>query len=172
MSKNKKYDAPPPYYQNPSAPPIQLNEVDNINKSKGNVKYRTKIYNKIINNFWSKDKNKNNVRKPKYHGPVDNNPDKLVKVTVKKKYSRTGNITSESSIMSLNNYNNYDRSYLNMDKNVYVGGIEPMPVYLRKPMYNSREQYFREQKRLLANRHMDERVRLEAQRVYPDLCYY
>lgn len=172
-SKSTTSSLPPPYYKEqvqPSAPPIENNQNNQNNKS-----IRNKIYNKVIVIFRN-TKKKNKDKKPKYHGPVNNNENEYIKVTVKKLNERNKRQTKESFVINKNYYMNsitnphfQERYYPN--DNVKINGIEPLPYHLRPNRFYSREHYFREQKRLLHNRQMEERCRLEAQRVYPGICY-
>lgn len=186
MSKYSNYDVPPPYSFNgdlrsdvfgekprlkqviipscPMQPDYQVCANYPMQTDYPIQNYRT------VNNFNSNYYHNKKVKK--YHGPVSNvqeDPNKMVRVTVKKHNSRTGKTTKESSIMNLNSYNyNYG---VFPNKNVYINGLEPMPSHLVGHSYNSREQYFREQQRLLLNKQINERVRFHAQRIYPNICF-
>ena len=178
--KDKRYGPPPPYTKNvdtestynivkPSAPPLDLN--DNDKKSKKCGFGSINIFNIFMNKSVKKEK-----KQPKYHGPVVNESKKRVlKITTTRKKMETGEKRTEVGyIKTINNQYNEDlHNYqgYRVNKDVYINGMEQMPLHLISTRRITKDEYYREQKRLLLIRQMDERVRFEAQRVYPGLSY-
>ena len=178
--KAKRYDPPPPYMAvhssppnrvEPSAPAPTINRGNNDKKPKGRRFGSINIFGIFMNKSVKKEK-----KQPKYHGPVVNEPKEgILKITTTRKNISTGRKRTEVGyIKTINNqYNEGLHNYqgYRVNKDVYINGMDPMPLHLIPTRRITKDEYFREQQRLLLNRQMDERVRFEAQRVYPALTY-
>jgi len=100
------------------------------------------------------------IKKKKYHGPVINNDNQPTKqIIVTKKYY---NSREKKYIETTKKYA-YDPEYHKMLN------LNPIPLNFSRNEMNS---YFREKERILKNKHMDEILRLEAQKVYTNISRF
>ena len=95
------------------------------------------------------------THKRKYHGPINNNPRKIIRIT--KKYPQ-----NEYSMV-------YYLDQSQLPRNMSINGLDPIPVIVRDNEMNT---YFREQRRVLKNRYTENVLRLESQKVYSNIIRY
>ena len=155
FSYKNKYNSPPP--------PSYTSNIDSYSVDSYSVdSYSVDSYS--VNSEY-------NIKSPKYHGPVVNTENNILKVTTEKYDTRTGNKFKKVGYIDKNSLNNCVNKFTYPRKEVYVAGLQPIPNYLICNNKLTQDEFFREQKRILLNKQLDERLRLEAQRVYPSICY-
>ena len=96
-----------------------------------------------------------NTNKRNYHGPINNNPKKIIRITKK-------DPQNEYSMVYY-----IDQSHLPI--NMRINGLDPIPVIV---INNEMDSYFIEQQRLLKNRYTEDVLRLESQKVYSNIIRY
>ena len=146
-----------------SSPPSYTSYTSNTNNSRSNVIKYTTYSHKYETNQYSSNYN---MRSPRYHGPEVNQECNILRIMTETYDTKTGKITNKVDYINKNNIDSF--SYPRNE--VYVSGLKPIPNYL---LCNSKERdtFFKEQKRLLLNKQLDERLRLEAQKVYPFISF-
>ena len=172
ISKSKyKYDCPPPYSTNSfysSISPVSNNIIDRSTSNHSNLYGNSRkdyegypINNQVLNK--SNKSNKSN-RVVRYHGPIINSEPQGKKIIhVVKKFQ--GKVISSTYFPFPEN--NHIPVYTEVDSRVAVPGASMVPLVITNR--NQMSEYFREQERLMENRHLDEKLRLEAQKVYTNL---
>tara|TARA_B100000768_G_C11260373_1_gene368497 strand:+ start:210 stop:695 length:486 start_codon:yes stop_codon:yes gene_type:complete len=157
MSKNSQHEPPPPY------------DYNNYYSSSysGNIPRGPYIYTGYDSRqYFSKIKEKRikERKQVNYHGPVINSVSSVKKcIHVTKKYQ--GKEISSTYLPYPENFS--IPCFTGVDNRVAIPGANMVPFIVTNS--NQMSEYFREQERLMKNRHQDEILRLEAQKVYTNI---
>ena len=149
MSNNRQYESPPPPY-------------DYNNYYSGYIPSAPYIYTgDDSRQYFSKIKKRKQVN---YHGPVINSVSSVKKcIHVTKK--NQGKEISSTYLPYPENFRN--PCFTGVDNRVAIPGENIVPFIITNS--NQMSEYFREQERLMKNRHQDEILRLDAQKVYTNI---